>query len=116
MYIVNLDTAEEQVFPDRRVRNLIGVSENSPVGFAYIAISDEVGLHTHIVTDEYYLVLEGKGNLAVGEESRIIKRNDLVYIPKNTHHSIKKIGKEDLIMLVMTYPPWTEKDEISLEK
>lgn len=114
--ILNLDGAEEYGFGDRRVRSIIGKPEDSPIGVAYIIISIQVGTHYHPNTDEYYLVLEGRGNLKIGEETRTIGKNDFVYVPRGTHHSIETLDEIDLIMLVITYPPWVPEEEIEIEE
>ncbi len=44
--------------------------------------------HYHPNEEQFVLVMAGKMNMILGEETRIISRGDLVHIPRNVRHGI----------------------------
>jgi quercetin dioxygenase-like cupin family protein len=47
--------------------------------------------HSH-PTHEFYYVLYGRGEMVIGDESRVIAQGDLVRIPPNVTHSLRAIS------------------------
>jgi mannose-6-phosphate isomerase-like protein (cupin superfamily) len=65
-----------------------------PVGAA-------VGRHYHKHTEEIYYILEGSGEMTVGEETSAVSAGDAVYIPADSVHTLKNTGTAPMkIMLV----------------
>lgn len=67
-------------------------------------------------TSEVYYILEGKGQVEIGNDpARIITKNELVFIPPNIRQRIKNIGTDDLVFLCFCVPSFDEKNYVSLE-
>jgi mannose-6-phosphate isomerase-like protein (cupin superfamily) len=60
--------------------------------------------HSHKVQEQVYHVLEGEGLMEIGDETRIVRRHDVIYLPPGVEHSINNTGIEDLIFIVVTSP------------
>jgi len=60
--------------------------------------------HSHKVQEQVYHVLEGEGLMEIGEETRVVRRHDVIYLPPGVEHSINNTGVQDLVFIVVTSP------------
>ncbi len=60
--------------------------------------------HKHRVQEQVYHVLEGEGLMEIGDERRIVRKHDVVFLPPGIEHAIHNTGVEDLVFLVVTSP------------
>ena len=44
--------------------------------------------HFHPNEEQFVLMMEGKMNMILGDETRIVEKGDLIFIPRNTRHGI----------------------------
>src|SRR5689334_13086605 len=49
--------------------------------------------HHHRETEEIYYILEGSGEMRVGDETAAVAAGDAVYIPRNSVHSLHNTGE-----------------------
>ncbi len=80
-----------------------------------ILIKKEVKLHKHLHHSEHVVVLNGNGTMKLGDRLIEIKKGDVVFIPKNTPHSVKVNSKEPLKVLSIQAPFFDGKDRIMIE-
>lgn len=111
---INLD-----LLPQTKTENGMNFSKSlfidSLVSSSVICISKEVKLHKHLEHAEHVLVLEGEGEMKLGSEVFFIKRNDLIFIPKNTPHAVKTISAIPLKVLSIQAPLFDGKDRVMME-
>ena len=67
-----------------------------------------VEAHTHVVQEQIYHVLSGEGLLIVDGERRLVRANDVTYIPPGVIHELHCTGVDPLVFLVITSPPTDE--------
>lgn len=60
--------------------------------------------HYHEHAENVYWVLEGKGRLIVEKEERIVEKDDIVFIPPGTRHSLSSFPDEELRLLEIYAP------------
>ncbi len=60
--------------------------------------------HVHKVQEQVYHVLDGEGLMEIGDEKRVVRKNDIVFITPGTWHSIENTGLGDLTFIVVTTP------------
>lgn len=101
-------TSTENIY----VKNIAHDSLSS--GFV-IVIKKEVKLHKHLHHSEYVIVLEGEAKMQLGEKDFIIKKNDIVFIPKNTPHKVVTLSKKPLKVISIQSPYFDGKDRVLLE-
>lgn len=65
-----------------------------------IWVKREVAAHYHENHSEIVYVLEGEGQMTLGDDIRTIRSGDYIYIPKGTKHSV--IVKSSTPMKVMS--------------
>ncbi|HLR26286.1 MAG TPA: dimethylsulfonioproprionate lyase family protein [Fodinibius sp.] len=102
MIISDLDKTEGRRFPARRLtKNIAGgassiQAENFSLGMVSLdPEGGQVPWHNH-PQEEVYLILEGTGEICVGEERQKITAGQTVYIPSNEFHQLTNIGKAPL--------------------
>ena len=61
--------------------------------------------HAHCDRDKLYVILEGHGELTVGEETSNVEPGDVAYAAAEVVHSLKNTGDERLVALVVMGPP-----------
>ncbi|MFQ5710665.1 MAG: cupin domain-containing protein [Candidatus Geothermarchaeales archaeon] len=52
--------------------------------------------HVHENVEEVYYIMEGRGEMRIGEEEKIVEEGDLVYIPPREIHSLIQVGSKPL--------------------
>ncbi|MEH3148678.1 MAG: cupin domain-containing protein [Methylobacterium frigidaeris] len=67
-----------------------------------------VEAHSHEVQEQIYHVLSGEGVLTVDGERRLVRANDVTYIPPGVVHEFHCTGLDPLVFLVITSPPTDE--------
>jgi mannose-6-phosphate isomerase-like protein (cupin superfamily) len=67
-------------------------------------------LHTHQRSQEIYYILEGEGEMRLGDETFKVKKYDAILIPPGMPHSVKNDGKSVLRMLCVCAPPYSHED------
>lgn len=58
-----------------------------------IIIKSEVKAHKHLKHTEHVIVQEGEGVMKLNDKEFTIKEGDVIFIPKNTVHSVIVKGK-----------------------
>lgn len=105
MIIARLPEISGRTYPARRVtQNLVGGA--SPIqatnfSMGYVTLEPEGGQvpwHNQ-EQEEIYFVVEGTGQMCLGEEIQELKAGEAVYIPPGVFHQLTNIGTEPLIMI-----------------
>jgi len=77
-----------------------------------IVIKKEVKAHKHAQHSEHVIVTEGTGLMKLGENTFEIKKGDVIFIPRNTIHSVKTTGSIPLKVISIQAPLFDGKDRI----
>ncbi len=105
MIIADLNTIEGRVYPARRkTQNLVGGA--SPIQAKNFCLGHvtleprggQVPWHNQD-QEEIYFVLEGTGEMCLGDERRTMSAGQVVYIPPNVFHQLTNIGETPLRMI-----------------
>lgn len=100
--IFNLKDIARKNFEDRWVKFAFGLqgkieTKNLNLGIVNFNPDREALKHSHDV-DEAIFVLSGNGKIKIGKKISDIKRNDFIYVPSQTDHTIIT-GKRRLKLL-----------------
>lgn len=60
---------------------------------------------------ELYYILEGIGEMHIGEERAPVRAGQIVYIPPGARQFIRNTGTGDLVFLCIVSPKWHAADE-----
>lgn len=80
-----------------------------------IIIKSEVKSHKHLKHTEHVVVQEGEGVMKLGDKEFTIKEGDVIFIPKNTVHSVIVKGKKPLKVLSIQSPNFNGDDRVMME-
>ncbi len=110
MIIANLPEIAGRTYPaGRRTQNLAGgASPIQPAHFnaGYVTLEangGQVPWHHH-AQEEMYFILEGSGEMCIGEERSILSAGQAVYIPPDVFHQLTNVGESPLRMLYCYAP------------
>ncbi len=127
MIIADLEKMEGRRFPARRhTRNLVGgaspiQADNFSMGMVVLdSKGGQVPWHNQ-EQEEIYLILEGEGEICLGEERSEISTGQAVYIPPNVYHQLTNTGDKPMMMLYCYGPAgdvahWRQELEGTLPK
>jgi mannose-6-phosphate isomerase-like protein (cupin superfamily) len=88
---------------------------NQTLAEARLSAGASTAPHYHAKTEEIYFVLEGKGEMRVGEETAIVERGDAVAIPPGAVHQIRNTGSGVLRFLCCCAPGYEHDDTVLSE-
>ena len=80
-----------------------------------ISIKQGVKKHLHREHSETIYVIEGEGEMLLGEDIIRIKKGDYIFIPKNTPHKVGVTSAIPLKVLSIQAPNFDGKDRLLLE-
>lgn len=66
----------------------------------------ETPLNAHDDLDQAFLILQGRGLLRVGEDTREVEPNTVAFIPRYSLHNIRSLGDVDLVYIYISV--WSE--------
>lgn len=71
--------------------------------------------HYHPRTEEVYYILEGTGQMRLGEETRVVGPGDAIAIPPGQIHAITTTGPSTLKFLCCCAPGYEDSDTVLVE-
>lgn len=88
---------------------------DSLVSSFVIVIKKEVKKHKHAAHSEHVYVLEGTGEMLLGDKTITVKKGDVIFIPKGTPHAVKVTSKKPMKVISLQAPQFDGKDRIMLD-
>lgn len=116
----NIMDIEGMEFPSgRRTRVMYGANGYMQgkyfcQGFVDIYPGGSIPLHNH-ETIETYTILDGEGEITVGDETKHVTKGDTVYMDENVSHMLRNTGNTDL-HLMFVYAPYVIVDHWAKEQ
>lgn len=77
-----------------------------------LPVGASVGQHRHVETEEIYYLLEGRGRMSVGAETREVAAGDAVFIPRGAIHRLENTGDEPIRLLLVCGPAYSREDHL----
>jgi len=77
-----------------------------------LPVGASVGEHHHMETEEIYYLLEGRGRMSVGAETREVAAGDAVFIPRGAIHTLENTGDEPIRLLLVCGPAYSREDHL----
>jgi len=94
------------------IRSLLDLSNasvmNQSLAEASLPAGGEITRHYHIVSEEFYYLLEGSGVMEIDGLEREVSVGDAILIPPNAWHGIRAV--ESLKFLCCCSPPYSHDD------
>ena len=64
-----------------------------------------IGEHVHSRTEEIYFIVRGRGEMRVGEETRVVEAGQIVLTPLHERHTFRTLGDEPVELIVSEMLP-----------
>ncbi len=71
--------------------------------------------HYHKLTEEFYYVIAGQGDMTIGDETQQVNIGDAILIPAGATHTLVNTGSGDLKILCCCAPPYSHEDTYLIE-
>ena len=91
------------------------IASDSLVSSFVIFIKKEVKKHKHVSHSEHVYILDGEGEMLLGEKTFKVKKGDIIFIPKNTLHALKVTSATPMKVLSIQAPLFDGKDRVFAE-
>ena len=106
MLIVNRENAKIIKTPhNSEIRPLIDRTTSSiekcSLAEEILPVGAAVGKHFHKETEEIYYILEGEGEMTIGDEISAVKSGDAVFIPRENPHTLRNTGSAPMKILLV---------------
>lgn len=94
---------------------------NSPddpdISIARVRVEPKTETHLHCLTatTERYTILSGRGEVTIGDQSRVVEAGDVVTIAPNQPQKIHNQLEQDLIFLAICTPRFEDKNYQDLQ-
>jgi mannose-6-phosphate isomerase-like protein (cupin superfamily) len=88
-------------------------NELSTVKLITVNPNEELSLQYHHKREEFWKVLDGTGTFVIGEKTKVGKKGDEFFIPKETIHQIKT-SDATVSILVIAFGNFDENDIVRL--
>jgi len=116
MFIKDLQNCEEFIAGDNTILRELLHPDKADLDLRYslahaIVKPGDTSQPHKLKTSEVYYILEGEGEMHIGEEVAKVLPGQAVYIPPNSKQFIKNTGNSDLIFLCIVDPAWRKEDE-----
>jgi quercetin dioxygenase-like cupin family protein len=90
--------------------------DSDPLTSTYLIwVKSDVKEHYHAEHTEVVYVLEGEGELTLGDTKRIIRPGDYIFIPKGTRHSVLVKSESPMKVLSVQTPQFDGSDRVIIE-
>ena len=110
MTIEDLDDVEGRSFPAQRTtKNLVGGNASIQAdhfNLGHVVLDPEGGQvpwHNH-EQEEIYFILDGTGEMCIGDEIQTVTGGHVIYIPSEEYHQLTNVS-EDPLTMVYCYAP-----------
>jgi len=111
MEIMQQKINKDEIFPKEDACGAIReLYRSDHLTLAHVEITGDAKPHLHRKMEEIYYVTKGEGELVIGDQVLKIREGDLIPIPKNTYHQLRKTDSDLFEIIFVTYPAFTMKD------
>jgi mannose-6-phosphate isomerase-like protein (cupin superfamily) len=66
----------------------------------------------HHKREEYWIIVQGNGQLTLNDEIQSVKPGDVIHVPKLAKHQIKNVDSQDLIFIEVQLGEYFGEDDI----
>lgn len=120
MDIHNIDQVPAFITKDgSEIRELLAYRNSSirrqSLAEARVAPGQRTEAHRHPVAEEIYYILEGRGEMRLDGETRLVGPGDAIAIPPGATHQITNVGRTVLKFLCCCSPAYEHSDTVLSE-
>jgi mannose-6-phosphate isomerase-like protein (cupin superfamily) len=111
--VIHLDTIQVREAYDNVLIKKLHSDKNASTFLIFI--KKEVRLHKHLMHSETIYVLEGTGDMLLGDKKIEVKKGDVIFVPENTPHSVKVTSIIPLKVISNQAPEFDGTDRVFID-
>jgi len=116
MLVQKLDACAEFIAGDNTILRELLHPDKQPLELRYSLAhatlpAGKTSTPHSLKTSEVYYILQGTGEMHIGNETQTVGPGDTVYIPPHAVQFILNSGSEPLVFLCIVDPAWRKEDE-----
>ena len=77
-----------------------------------VKMKGRLSLQKHFHRNEHWVVVSGTALVTLGEEEKIVRQNESIYIPMGINHRLENPGKVDLVLIESQVGEYLGEDDI----
>jgi mannose-6-phosphate isomerase-like protein (cupin superfamily) len=81
-------------------------SKNLSITWVEGQAGSEQAVHAHPANEQVFVIVRGCGIMTVGDEEEEVGPGTMVFVPPSTGHAIRNTGREPLVYVSATAPPF----------
>ena len=98
-----------QFHTDKMGKTDLALGEHLLCGLNCFEPGQEHEPHAHCARDKIYFVLQGQGEVTIGETTELVGPGDMAYAAAGVVHSMRNPGPDRLVVAVAMGPPPAKK-------
>lgn len=111
--IIDLDTLQVREPYDNVLIKKLHSDKNASAFLIFI--KKEVRLHKHLMHSETIYVLDGTGDMLLGDKKVEVKKGDIIFVPENTPHRVKVTSIIPLKVISNQAPEFDGTDRVFMD-
>lgn len=111
--IIDLDTLQVREPYDNVLIKKLHSDKNASAFLIFI--KKEVRLHKHLMHSETIYVLDGTGDMLLGDKKVEVKKGDIIFVPENTPHRVKVTSIIPLKVISNQAPEFDGTDRVFID-
>jgi mannose-1-phosphate guanylyltransferase/mannose-6-phosphate isomerase len=91
---------------------ILDEADGFKVKFIHVEPGAKLSLQSHSHRSEHWVVVKGEAKVTIGEEFKILRPNESIFVPVETKHRLENIGKTELTIVEVATGDYIEEDDI----
>ncbi|MDP8253955.1 MAG: mannose-1-phosphate guanylyltransferase/mannose-6-phosphate isomerase [Candidatus Kaelpia aquatica] len=92
--------------------NILEEGESYKIKHVTVNPKERLSLQLHNNRSEHWVVVKGRAKVVIGEEEKIIEKNESIYVPKKTKHRLENPGDDTLEIIEVQNGSYLGEDDI----
>lgn len=100
-----IDDIEDRTEENRDFRRVLYTGKNMQLVLMSLEPGEEIGLETHVDTDQFFRVEEGKGEVLIDGRTTNIASDTAIIVPAGARHNVRNTGNKPMKLYTIYAPP-----------
>jgi mannose-6-phosphate isomerase-like protein (cupin superfamily) len=96
---------ETETLNNTYFRKVISTSSNLQVVVMAIPVGEKIDEEIHKISDQFFKIEDGECEIYIDKNKYVLKKNDIIIVPKNTLHKVVNISSDILKLYTIYSPP-----------
>jgi mannose-6-phosphate isomerase-like protein (cupin superfamily) len=94
---------------------IVEVGRDANSSHHIVTLRDREPVHRHDLHDLFVVLLEGSGQMLIGEQERALGAHSVVYVPRGTPHAMRNTSAAPIVGYAVFVPAFDGSDRVLVE-